>query len=252
MNSGLLTFATKGKAFKTFGTHQKFDREAHRLASAYIGTGFPTRKQILNFEGMGGPDGLKFKGKYTADHLWDPINEIGFLPIWIDVHYKNLVTALKLGDTQKAAFEAGYMAHYLTDSLTPAHHLSFKLIMAGYEDSGRWRKKWLAWGGRKGPMRSHVAFETGVSSAVSFGSIHANFDPQLFKNIQKNGLPAVVKQESRSIAELDLYQKFLRSGWTVSLAKAVKAVVVKRIPQLIAAAWVAAYAEAGHELKTKP
>jgi hypothetical protein len=251
MNSGLLTFATKGKAFKSFGTHQKFDREAYRLASSYINGSFPTRKQILNFEGMGGPDGLKFKGKYTADHLWDPINEIGFLPIWIDVHYKNLVTALRLGDTQKAAFEAGYMAHYLTDSLTPAHHLSFKLVVTDYEQSNRLRKQWLIWG-RKGFMSSHVAFETGVSSAVAVGPIRTKFDPQLLKNIQAKGISAVVKDESRSVAELDLYQKFLRSGWTVSLAKAVKAVVVKRIPQLIAAAWVAAYIEAGHETKAKP
>ncbi len=144
MNSGVLTFASRGKAFKSFGTHQKFDREAYRLISSWLTEGkFPARKQILNFEGMGGPDGLKFKGKYKTDHLWDPINEIGFLPVWIEIHYKNLVTALKLGDIQKAAFEAGYMAHYLTDSLTPAHHLSFKIFSAVYELSSSWRKIWL-------------------------------------------------------------------------------------------------------------
>ena len=249
MNSGVLTFAVKGKAFKSFGTHQKFDREAYRLISPYIAEGkFPLRKSILNFEGMGGPDGLKFKGKYSADHLWDPINEIGYLPVWIDVHYQNLVTALKLGDIQKAAFEAGYMAHYLTDSLTPAHHLSFKLITAQYEKSNRFRKGWVIWG-RKGLMTSHVAFESGVSSTVALSPLRTKFDPKLLTQIQQKGIRAVVKEESRSIAELDLYQKFLREGWTVSLAKAVKAVVVKRTPQLIGAAWLAAYAEAGYDVK---
>ena len=141
MNSGVVTYFTRGKVLNNVGTHQKFDKTAYRLILPLIESEhFPKKRMILNFEGMGGPDGLKFKGKYKADHLWDPINKIGYLPIWIEIHYKNLVLALKAGDTVKASFEAGFMAHYLTDSLTPAHHTSLKLISAEYENSSKARR----------------------------------------------------------------------------------------------------------------
>ncbi len=94
-----------------------------------------------------------------------------------------------------------------------------------------------------------MAFEGGVSSTVALAPIRAKFDPKLYAGVRERGIAAVVKEESRSIAELDLYQKFLQEGWTVGLAKAVKAVVVKRTPQLIAAAWLSAYAEAGYPVK---
>lgn len=250
MNSGVLTFATRGKAFKTIGTHQKFDREAYRLIRPALKQGiFPMRREVLQFEGMGGPDGLKFKGKYKGDHLWDPIKEIGHMPVWIEVHYNNLVEAIREGDRIKAAFEAGFMAHYLTDSLTPAHHLSWKEAEAEYENSSKLRKKWLYYG-RKGLMSSHVAFEAGVSSTISFGRLKTKFDTDLYERVQSDGIQAVVKQESRTIAEHQLYRKFLEKGWNVAIARAVKRVVVPRIPQLIAAAWLSAYADAGYKVDT--
>lgn len=257
MISGLLTFSTKGKTFKSIGTHQKFDREAYKLISPAIQTGkFPLRKQILNFEGVGGPDGLKTKGPYKADHQWDPINKIGYLPIWIDAHYKNLVLALKADDLVKAAFEAGFMAHYLTDSLTPAHHVSTKLIAAEYEDSSKMRQRWVKYG-RGGLLTNHVKFEAGMASTVAVGPLRTKFDRELLEQIQKIGIKAVVEEESLRIAKLGLYQRFIKTSWTVELAKTMKAVVLKRIPQLVAAAWLSAYIEAGHQvdldkLNTKP
>lgn len=249
MNSGVITYFTKGKMFNTIGTHQKFDKTAYRILLPYIDSNnFPTKNLILKFEGMGGPDGLKFKGKYKSDHLWDPINQIGFLPVWIEVHYKNLVIALKDGDTVKASFEAGFMAHYLTDSLTPAHHVSNKLIAAEYANSSKARLGWLYFG-RKGLMSSHVMFESGVSTTVALNRLRIVFDQDLYNRIQKVGIKSVVEEESLRIAKLDLYDKFLKNGWSASLAKTVKTMVVKRIPQLIAAAWLAAYAEAGYEVR---
>ena len=41
-----------------------------------------------------------------------------------------------------------------------------------------------------------------------------------------------------------LFRSFLKKGWSAKLAKTIKATVVKRIPQLIAATWMAAYDEA--------
>lgn len=253
MNSGVVTYFTKGKVFNSVGTHQKFDKVAYRLIRPQIKQSkFPLQSQILKFEGMGGPDGLKMKSKkYNADHLWDPVNKIGNLPDWAEIHFKNAVIALKAGDKVKASFELGFMAHYLTDSLTPAHHVTHKLIKAQYEDANRLRKNWVVWG-RKGLVSSHVLFESGVSTSIAFNRLRVNFDQDLFEKVLNVGIKSVVEDESLRIAKLDLFDRYLKKGWTVDLAKTVKAVVVKRIPQLISAAWLAAYSEAGFEIVVAP
>lgn len=248
MNSGFLSFATKGKV-STIGTHQKFDRTAFRLLEPLVDTMiFPPRSKILKFEGIGGPDGLKVKGHHNTDHLWDPINEIGMLPTWVDIHCRNLATAIKNGDVVKASFEAGWMAHYVTDGLTPAHHISHRLIAAEYQDSSKLRRNWLYWG-RKGLMSSHVAFETGISSSMLFSPIRTKFDPQLYKRVQEKGLGEVLREESLKIAKLDLYDQFLRKGWTIDVAKTIRSMVIPRIPQLIAAGWLLAYEQSGQKPK---
>lgn len=243
MNSGFFSHLTKGKLLNSVGTHQKFDRTAYGLLKPHIdATKFPNRSLLLRFEGAGGPDGLKFKGNYKTDHLWDPVNKIGFLPMWIEINYKNLVEAMKKGDMEKAAFEAGFMAHYLTDSLTPAHHMSHKYLLEEYEDN-KYRKRWKVYG-HKGLLSSHVAFEAGVSSAILFTPIKVRFDQELLKSIKKDGIKQVVMNESLTISKHKMYEQFLHKGWNAKLAKTVKATVVKRIPQLVAAAWLAAYQEA--------
>jgi hypothetical protein len=250
MNSGSITYFTKGRVLNNVGTHQKFDKTAYRLILPMLEVEkFPTKTMILKFEGMGGPDGLKMKSRqYKADHTWDPVNKIGFLPLWIEIHFANLVKALKEDDLVKASFEAGFMAHYLTDSLTPAHHHSMKLAAAEYQDSSKARKSWLYFG-RKGLMSSHLMFEGGVSTTIAMNRLRVKFDQDLYQQILNKGIRTVVEEESLRIAKLEIYDKFLKTGWTASLAKTVKTVVVKRIPQLIAAAWLAAYLEAGNNIK---
>jgi hypothetical protein len=244
MNSGFFNHLTKGRLFNSVGTHQKFDRASYDLfKNRVIDTKkFPSRSMILNFEGSGGPDGLKFKGNYNTDHMWDPVNKIGHLPVWIDVNYKNLVKALKDGDEVKASFEAGFMAHYLTDILTPAHHLTHQFILDEYENK-KYRKRWKIYG-HKGLLSTHVAFEAGISSAIFFSPIKAGFDEKLLNSIKKDGIKEVAMRESLAISKYKLYDQFITKGWNAQLAKNIKVVVVKRIPQLVAAAWVAAYEEA--------
>jgi len=243
MNSGFFSHLTRGKMLNSIGTHQKFDRTAYSLIKGKLDPDkFPPRSLLLKFEGSGGPDGLKFKGKYKTDHLWDPVNKIGHLPDWIETNYRNLVDALKKGDMAKASFEAGFMAHYLTDSLTPAHHLSHKFILEEYEGK-KYRRRWKVYG-HKGLLSSHVAFEAGISSAIFFTPIKASFDQALLRSIKKEGIKSVVLHESLSISKHNIYDQYLQKGWSAKLAKTIKATLVVRIPQLIAAAWLAAYLEA--------
>lgn len=44
----------------------------------------------------------------------------------IEDHIVNLTEALKADNYQRAAFEAAWMAHAITDGLTPAHHYPFE------------------------------------------------------------------------------------------------------------------------------
>jgi len=243
MNSGFTSFASKGR-ITWAGTHQKLDREAYRLVARMIRHDrFPRRRDILNFEGYGGPDGLKVKGNYSTDHLWDPINEIGHLPSWIQIHFTNLVEALKREDYIEAGFHAGWMAHYITDSLTPAHHISYKLIAEEYADASRLTRRWKTWGS-KGWKSSHVAFESGISTATMFSPLRVKFDMGLVDLIKEKGIEVAIKEESLKIAKLGLYEEFIAGGWTTKLAKSVRATVVPKIPQMISAAWLVAYEEA--------
>ena len=204
---------------------------------------FARRRDILNFEGYGGPDGLKVKGNYSTDHLWDPVNEIGHLPQWIAIHNDNLIASLRKRDYIEAGFHAGWMAHYITDSLTPAHHISYKLIAEEYADASKLTRRWKTWGS-KGWKSSHLAFESGISTATLFSPLRVKLDLELVERVREHGIEHVIKEESHKIAKLGLYEEFIADGWTTKLAKAVRATVVPRIPQMIAAAWLAAYQEA--------
>ena len=130
----------------------------------------------------------------------------------------------------------------LTDSLTPAHHMSHKYLLEEYENN-KYRKRWKVYG-HKGLLSSHVAFEAGISSAIIFTPVKVKFDDELLKSIKKDGIKQVVMNESLAISKHKMYEQFLKKGWNAKLAKSVKATVVKRIPQLVAAAWLAAYQEA--------
>jgi hypothetical protein len=248
MNSGITSHTSRGK-LNYLGTHQKFDRASFRLLSAHIDRNkFPRRKSIIHFEGYNGPDGLKIKGEYDASHMWDPKMEIGYLPVWIDSHFSNMVNALKKQDYVRAAFDASWMAHYLTDGLTPAHHVDQKEIEAYYKDNNLIKSKWKRWG-VKGDMSSHVSFEAGIASMLFLSPLRIKFDKKLYGEIMHKGIAEVFKKESLKIAQYDLYIKYLQKGWTVDLAKAVKAIVAPRIPQLVAAAWLCAYEQAGNKAK---
>lgn len=113
------------------GAHQKIDRVAYRhLQKITEGAeGFPSLKQVLYFEGKNGPDGIKRKSPARDEpwHFYNPFDEDDTeLLMHIDRHYTELVTELKKGNQERAAFNAAWLAHALVDGLTPAHHFRTK------------------------------------------------------------------------------------------------------------------------------
>lgn len=257
-------FVTQTKVIKRAGIHQRFDVAAYRMVKPYLPEGFPSIQDIVHFEGYYGPDGLKVKSPGVAElsHLYDPATDTGEVPTHIANHYQRLVECLKAGDEIRAAFEASWMAHFIADGMTPAHHwpLEEKLYEAREEaleasldarDFGRLmaqaRKHWALWG-NKGHYSTHFNFEMGIAFALIIVPIRASFDEAILAHARKLGPIAYFKEQAREVAALNLYEQFYKEGWKNDIATAVKKEVAPAAASTIGYIWLLAVLEAGQEL----
>lgn len=229
---------------------------------------FPTAKEILYFEGSRGPDGIKRKSpgvdepshfiipekSETHPHLLGMIND----------HMYNLTKALKDGNDVRAAFEAAWLAHALTDGLTPAHHFPLKEaaselmsdkefikffgapikgIMRGEDFLETVRNNWRYWG-TNGYMSKHIAFEYGVAIVVT-AIPNAELVPILTKddfakiNVEQEFLRAMYK-----IHRLDMYNRFRMNGWSAKLARETTDILIPEIIRVVTLAWTKCIEEA--------
>ena len=249
------------------GTHQKIDRIAHRILTKNIPkkTFFPTADEIIYFEGARGPDGLKRKspGVDEPKHFVLPENDDHHLIKMILDHQYNLRRALVKKDRVRAAFEAAWMAHAITDGLTPAHHFPLseatkelmsnkefvkifgepiKGIMRGDNIAQFARNNWLYWGAG-GYMTKHCAFEYGVALATA--SIPSNrLSPQIKrKNLKKVDIETEFYRSLRQVYSLDMYKRFCKKGWTTRLAFETQKFLIPEIIKVVVLGWVAALPE---------
>lgn len=253
-----------------FGAHQKIDRVArnHLARLGVAAHDFPTRKQIIQFEGLDGPDGIKRKTPAQDEpwHYYDPANEsdIQILDI-LHHHYQELVRALRAGNNTRAAFEASWLAHGIVDGLTPAHHYPYeeelmklrggegietrtstkdKLIIPGENLTDQVNKNWQMWGD-KGLLATHFAFEWGVAVMIMplrLGAARPTKDE--VGRAQKLGLVELFKERAQSIAELHMYEQFYKSGWNTRLAKQVRRELIPTIINTVTLTWYLAVHEA--------
>lgn len=309
---------------KLVGTHQKLDKCAVRLFWQLVPrqTRFPFEKDILYFEGSRGPDGLKRKSPGVDEpmHFIQPENDDGKLIQMILDHQWNLRRALTERNMVRAAFEAAWMAHAITDGLTPAHHYPFleatedlisekefvkifgapiKGIMRGENWSETLQNNWLYWGAG-GFMTKHIAFEYGCAVAAAGMSLEA-MTPKVEKEevvcgrgvggggrgvgggagcgrgarggALRNGGSAnagvvgrgvgagcgrgrgggrkvvrvdLKKEFYRSLEKivvLDMYDRFLKSGWTTDLAQETRTILLPEIVRAITMGWLASLPE---------
>lgn len=259
---------------KLVGTHQKLDKAARRLlgrntlAKKYH---FPSEKEILYFEGSRGPDGIKRKSPGVDEpwHFISPNQDDGILMQLILDHQHNLRRALAEKDQVRAAFEAAWMAHAITDGLTPAHHypynkivdelmsdkdykklfgIKIKGIMRGNNLAEAIRNNWLYWGAG-GVMTKHIAFEYGVAYTVATMPLK-----QLTPRVSKKDFESVdIKKEFYDslykIYALNMYTRFLQTGWTTPLVIETRKVLVPEIVRVVALAWASAFPD---DAKDKP
>lgn len=256
------------KSGNLLGAHQKFDKLARKVVQEVRqNSQFPETKLILHFEGNNGPDGIKRKSPAVDEpwHYWDPTDETDTKLLGIiKQHSIALVVAIKSQDEEKTAFEAAWLAHAIVDGLTPAHHYPYekklielrgegietrtsikdKVMIKGDTKRQTLSKNWKLWGA-KGLIISHAYFEFGVTatSRALKGKHHMLSEPEI-KHIKNIGFEAYIKQNALEIYDLNMYERFLRRGWTMKLARQVRTDLAPRIVRTIAAAWILAIDEA--------
>ena len=253
-----------------FHAHQKLDRVARKhLAELLPATSFPSSKQILHFEAGHGPDGARLKRQRASQpwHFIDPDDLTDTqLHKEISHHYENLVVALRKSDKVRAAFEASWLAHAIVDGLTPAHHYPYEQELSeirGGEDKNTRKglagrlyvkgdtvassvKQSLKLVGPNGLLTSHAMFEAGAYTLIAPLKLKAGLPtPAQIKDVTKRGVVAVFKDVANEIAEMDIYERFCKIGWTQTISQDVRREMAPRMVRMITLSWYSACRDAG-------
>lgn len=254
------------KSGRVMGVHQRIDRVARRQLSSLLSdpSDFPKITSILHFEGLNGPDGIKRKspGRDEPWHFIDPKDpgDSQLLDL-IDNHINNLAEALKAHNDERAAFEAAWLAHAVTDGLTPAHHYPLedklmelrggegldsrsskkkKIILPGDTKFQQIANNWEYWGAR-GVMTTHIGFELGVAAAISSHRFPINApNSDLLERVEKLGYRAVFIDILKDVDALGMYESFTKSGWSRRLAREARQTLLPYIMDAVCLAWHAA------------
>ncbi len=253
----------RNKSGRVMGAHQRIDRLAHRGLKSLLpkNVHFPLTKDILHFEGLNGPDGIKRKspGQDEPWHYVDPRDPTdNRLRDMMRDHMHNLTQALKTNNRERAAFEAAWLAHAITDGLTPAHHYPLeekitelrdnesletrntirkKLVLPGKTRGQQLLNNWEFWGA-KGVMTTHYTFEWGVATTIAAGRL-ANASPSGNDviRLKQEGFMALFDEALQRIITLQLYEEFSRAGWTRRLARETREHLVPEIIRIVTLAW---------------
>ena len=254
----------RNKSGRIMGVHQRIDRLARRALELELPhhAYFPSEHDILHFEGLNGPDGIKRKspGRDEPWHYVDPENpEDTALYTMISDHMFNLTEALRSNNKERAAFEAAWMAHAITDGLTPAHHYPLeekleelrhgkgletrtswkeKLLLPGKSRRHQLQNNWEFWGA-KGIMTTHLAFELGVASSLAGRNLNGvGPHDHDYERLAAEGFEKLLRDAVSYVASLGLYEEFSRRGWTRRLAHDTREILIPIIVEMVTLAWI--------------
>lgn len=257
------------KSGNVIGVHQKIDRVARRDLRQLPGNDrrFPGIRDILHFEGNNGPDGIKRKSPSTDEpwHFIDPTDTTDreLITIILD-HQVNLTTAIKNRDTLRAAYEAAWLSHAITDGLTPAHHYRLsdhieklwgkpkeerltivqKNFIRGEGARDTMSRNWKYWGA-KGIFITHIMFEFGIATAIKstrFTDTGPSYE--WLREAEKKTLTGVFDEAMHEIYALDMYHEYWKSGWTPKLARDTRQKLLPIIIRTVTYAWYEAQQQA--------
>lgn len=254
----------KNRFVRLVGTHQKLDRVSRRFLGHFLNekTYFPSAKEIVYFEGMRGPDGLKRKcpDSPQPSHFILPDADDKVLLSQVLDCQKNLKTALKEENCERAAFEAAWLAHYLTDALTPAHHFPLhnmrdelmsdneyfeifgrplRYIMHGDTPIETVKNNWTYYG-KNGHMTKHFFFEFKIAQIINPMKTKNLYPKLTKKDLESINLEAEFYKSVKKIYDLKMYDRYLELGWTGKLNEETKKILLPEIVKLITLAWYSA------------
>lgn len=249
------------------GVHQRIDRIARRqLRQLGVDDSvFPSIKAILHFEGNNGPDGVKRKSP-SVDEPWhyiDPkrMHDISLIDM-IQDHVANLRQALVTHNSERAAFEAAWLAHAIVDGLTPAHHFPLadkieelfgmphherrtvkeKNVIKGSHRRDTVAKNWEYWGGG-GIFSSHILFEFGVSSTMTGRRYRLTVNDNDLADLKSRGFDALFKDALAAVDALELYDTFRANGWNWRVARLVHTQLLPLLIKMVVLGWYGAVPE---------
>jgi hypothetical protein len=250
------------KSGRFLGVHQRIDRIARRHFVKLLKDKetFPTSVQILHFEGNNGPDGIKHKSPSVDEpwHFIDPekLDDNEVMQMIYD-HQINLAEALKKNNTERAAFEAAWMAHAIVDGLTPAHHYPLadkieelfgmphherssvkeKNIIKGSSRRDTLSKNWQYWG-KHGIFMNHFMFEFGVATAIlgkKFTKL--TISDEDLKNVITDGYEKTFRAILKQVVALGTYETYAKKGWNRQLADTVREELMPLIVRAVVLGW---------------
>jgi len=256
---------------RLLGAHQKLNRLARGNLSTLLtdNAAFPGSREIQHFEGVNGPDAIKRKSPAKDEpwHYFSPFDpsDTGLIEL-IEVHYEQLVKALKARDEVRAAFEAAWLAHAIVDGLTPAHHYPYeemltelrggagietrtslkdKLVLPGETRRAQVRNNWKMWGPR-GLLAAHGFFEFGVAALIApYTAKRIPIKQKDIDDLAEHGLVELFRRTAKEISSLDMYHRYIDTGWTPHLARQVRKHLAPAIVKMVTLAWYGAAMAAG-------
>jgi len=251
------------KSGRVMGVHQRIDRVARRQIDAFLPDGieFPKSSQILHFEGLNGPDGIKRKSP-AKDEPWHYINpqnpDDTALVDMILEHIENMAHAIRENNNERVAFEAAWMAHAITDGLTPAHHYPLeekleelrggkslqsrtttkdKLILPGITRADQLKNNWEYWG-VKGVMTTHLGFELGIAAAISGSRLNTHkLTQEDLDRLKATGFKIEFMNVLKAVDAMQMYQEYSKKGWTANLAREARRELIPLIIRTVSLGW---------------
>lgn len=251
------------------GAHQQIDRIARRRLSEILqdNSHFPKYKEIVRFEGRNGPDGIKLKSPAINEpwHFLSPLDEDNseFMSM-ITSHYQKLVEALREDNRERAAFEAAWLAHTIVDGMTPAHHYPYEATIEELRGDARHSRKsmldklYFKGGttsktignmyrvyGPKGLFTAHHLFEFGVMLLLRpLRLSDARPSERDINRALELGPEQYFLYSAREVAALDLYELYLKKGWTSRLSNKIRHQLAPTIVKTVTLLWYSAIKEA--------
>ncbi len=246
---------------RQFTTHCAVNRMARSvLRISPLHHYLPSIKTINYYEGMEGVDGLWIKHKHLpSQSAYNPETNQGNGLIKLQDHFQEAVAVWPSRNLDEIGKRLAYLSHTITDLCTPPHqhgqyvplyHNRWYFLVDTINDwTDREPSQWLD---------RHALFEVNLMVRSLFKPFanQAKLYTQLineylcYRTKRSEILLRFMREQIVMIRRLNVYQEYLRYGWTQKIEKTMRLVVVPTTVSLVATFWYLAAKEGRRLRKT--